>query len=139
MAGAWRLDQPKEIHRVSMDTLFCPECQNLLDLPGDEETIICSVCGAAQSSRGTEPRHLCNQARSIRKYSCGDKKSTWSIWGHISKKGSLRSKRQDTGRGSDDKGKVSQVWQSRDDLSHDAASLRGRGTDRVLRLSQVSL
>lgn len=34
-----------------MDTsLFCPECHNLLDLPGDEEFVVCSVCGAKQSA-----------------------------------------------------------------------------------------
>lgn len=34
-----------------MDTsLFCPECHNILDLPGDEEFVVCTVCGAKQSA-----------------------------------------------------------------------------------------
>lgn len=37
-----------------MDTsLFCPECHNLLDLPGDEEFVLCVVCGARQSAKRT--------------------------------------------------------------------------------------
>ena len=41
-----------------MESLFCPECHNLLDLPGDDEYVICTVCGARQSSSGTAPTRI---------------------------------------------------------------------------------
>lgn len=35
-----------------MDSLFCPDCHNLLDLPGEEDFVSCAACGARQSSSG---------------------------------------------------------------------------------------
>jgi hypothetical protein len=35
-----------------MDSLFCPHCKSILDIPADEEFIICSVCGERQSAEG---------------------------------------------------------------------------------------
>ncbi|KAL1921794.1 uncharacterized protein VTP21DRAFT_10436 [Calcarisporiella thermophila] len=30
--------------------IFCPECGNLLDMPGDDDLLACSLCGTVQSS-----------------------------------------------------------------------------------------
>ncbi|ORX80607.1 putative RPA12-13.7 kd subunit of DNA-directed RNA polymerase I [Anaeromyces robustus] len=34
----------------SHSLVFCPVCSNLLDSPGDMDSIVCSVCGHAESS-----------------------------------------------------------------------------------------
>ena len=36
-----------------MDALFCPQCRSILDIPADEDFIICSVCGEKQAASGT--------------------------------------------------------------------------------------
>ena len=35
-----------------MDALFCPQCRSILDIPADEDFIICSVCGEKQAASG---------------------------------------------------------------------------------------
>ncbi|PJF18223.1 DNA-directed RNA polymerase subunit, partial [Paramicrosporidium saccamoebae] len=44
------VDSPASQGHVTMESLFCPECHNLLDLPGDEDVVTCTVCGAKQSA-----------------------------------------------------------------------------------------
>ena len=34
---------------TSIDTLFCPQCRNILDYPTDHAFVTCSVCGQQQS------------------------------------------------------------------------------------------
>lgn len=46
-----------------MESLFCPECHNLLDLPGDEDVVTCTVCGAKQSSSVFENRPVVTRSR----------------------------------------------------------------------------
>lgn len=36
----------------TMDALFCPQCRSILDIPADEDFIICSVCGERQAASG---------------------------------------------------------------------------------------
>jgi len=36
----------------SHSLVFCPVCSNLLDSPGDMDSIVCSVCGHTESSSG---------------------------------------------------------------------------------------
>ena len=35
---------------MTLDSLFCPQCRNLLDYPGDQSVVTCSVCGQQQSA-----------------------------------------------------------------------------------------
>lgn len=39
-----------------MDALFCPQCRSILDIPADEDFIICSVCGEKQAASGKNHR-----------------------------------------------------------------------------------
>lgn len=36
-----------------MESLFCSLCDNLLDLPGDEDSVSCAACGANHPASGT--------------------------------------------------------------------------------------
>lgn len=36
--------------------LFCPHCAALLDLPGDEDEVICEGCGSVEPAQG-KPEH----------------------------------------------------------------------------------
>lgn len=45
---------PGQGRNPKMDDLFCPECHNILDLPGDEDYVTCVVCGALQPCSGKQ-------------------------------------------------------------------------------------
>lgn len=49
--------------RLQMDTLFCPDCSNLLDLPGDEDIVNCTACEAKQPSHLFENRPVVTKSR----------------------------------------------------------------------------
>lgn len=46
-----------------MDNLFCPECRNLLDLPGEEDKVLCSVCHTPQPATLFEDRPITTHSR----------------------------------------------------------------------------
>lgn len=46
-----------------MEDLFCPECHNILDLPGDEDYVTCAACGARQSCSVFENRPVVTRSR----------------------------------------------------------------------------
>lgn len=35
-----------------MDTLFCPECHNILDLPTEDNIVTCDACQSVQNASG---------------------------------------------------------------------------------------
>jgi DNA-directed RNA polymerase I subunit RPA12 len=48
---------------MTLDSLFCPQCRNLLDYPGDESFVLCSVCGQRQSAAVFERQSFVTKSR----------------------------------------------------------------------------
>ena len=46
-----------------MDNLFCIECRNLLDLPGEGDFVLCSVCHSQQPASLFEDRPVTTHSR----------------------------------------------------------------------------
>jgi hypothetical protein len=40
--------------------IFCAQCGNLLDLPGDEDDIVCEGCGKVEDATGRFSSHRCS-------------------------------------------------------------------------------
>lgn len=55
--------KPGYIYRMTLDSLFCPQCNNLLDYPGDEDFVVCTVCGERQDSSVFESRPFVTRSR----------------------------------------------------------------------------
>lgn len=49
---------------MALDSLFCTQCRNLLDYPGDESVVACSVCGQQQSAAVFEKQSFVTKSRS---------------------------------------------------------------------------
>lgn len=47
-----------------MDALFCSQCRSILDIPADEDFIICSVCGERQAASMFEESVFVTKSRS---------------------------------------------------------------------------
>lgn len=48
---------------MKLDALFCPQCQNILDYPADDDYVICTVCGQKQEASVFEQHPFVTQSR----------------------------------------------------------------------------
>lgn len=46
-----------------MDVLFCPDCESLLEPPGDGPTLACNVCGGGLSASLSDNRAIVTESR----------------------------------------------------------------------------
>ena len=61
---------------MNLDSLFCPQCHNLLDYPSDEDFVVCTVCGERQNASVFESRPFVTRSRDRDALSADDEQKT---------------------------------------------------------------
>lgn len=123
-------------------SLFCPECESILDLPGDDDFVVCAVCGTKQAASRTPPKSRASLHCSIRGCAAGDTEPARRLCSRsLQKKAQQQRQLQgaDSQQRRHDQGKVSALRKPRDDVSHDAAAVGRRRPNGVLRVPQMQV